>query len=160
MLNIINNLKPFFEDTYREISVREYAKEINISPPTASKTLKKLEKEQILKKREFKKNHLFRANKESDIFGDLARIYWKSLLREKLRSLHEEVLLKKIILFGSIAKAENTHKSDLDLFINMSRKKINTEKINLNREIELHFREELKNKDLKSNINEGIIIFS
>ena len=48
MLNIINNLKPFFEDCYGRINVREYARIIKISPPTASKILLELNKEGLL----------------------------------------------------------------------------------------------------------------
>ena len=35
MLNIINNLRPFIEDCYRRISVREYSRLLKVSPPTA-----------------------------------------------------------------------------------------------------------------------------
>ena len=48
MLDIFNRLKPFFEDTAAEISVRQYAKSIRVSPPTASKVLKELHKENLL----------------------------------------------------------------------------------------------------------------
>ena len=48
MLNIINNLKPFIEDSYRRINVREYSRLMKISPPTASKTLFELSKEGLL----------------------------------------------------------------------------------------------------------------
>ena len=48
MLNIINSLKPFIEDCYRRINVREYARIMKISPPTASKILFELNKEELL----------------------------------------------------------------------------------------------------------------
>ena len=57
MLTIFNNLKPFFEDNYRRISVREYARIIKISPPSASKLLNNLEKEGLLTKE--KKNYTY-----------------------------------------------------------------------------------------------------
>ena len=52
MLEIINNLAPFFEDCYRRISVREYSKIIKVSPPTASKILMEYYKEGLLKRQE------------------------------------------------------------------------------------------------------------
>ena len=58
MLDILNNLGAFFEDCYRRISVREYAKIMNISPPTASKILTEYSKEGILIK-EAERNYLF-----------------------------------------------------------------------------------------------------
>ena len=48
MLKIINNLKPFFEDCYRRINIREYSRLMKISPPTASKLLYKFNKEGLL----------------------------------------------------------------------------------------------------------------
>lgn len=48
MLDIINNLKPFFEDCYRRINVREYSRLMKISPPTASKLLSKYHKLNLL----------------------------------------------------------------------------------------------------------------
>jgi len=54
MLKIINNLKPFIEDNYREINVREYARLNKISPPTASKLLNYYKTQEILRKKEDK----------------------------------------------------------------------------------------------------------
>jgi len=82
MLKIFNDLKPFLEDTTIELSVRDFAKLTNTTPPTASKTLKQLEKESNLEKREFKKSHLYRINKDSDFFENLSIIFWKHLLRK------------------------------------------------------------------------------
>lgn len=52
MLKIINDLTPFFEDCYREISVREYARIMSISPPTASKLLSYYCSEKLLVKKQ------------------------------------------------------------------------------------------------------------
>ena len=81
MLQIINILKPFFEDCYRRINVREYGRIIKVSPPTASKILKNFEKEKILKKEREDPYLYYYANKDSDLFIDLSRIYWKSKLK-------------------------------------------------------------------------------
>ena len=48
MLDIINNLTLFFEDNYAKINVRRYSRIMKISPPTASKLLKKYEEENLL----------------------------------------------------------------------------------------------------------------
>ena len=48
MLKIINDLRPFFEDCYRRVNVREYAKIMHISPPTASKILDSYHHENLL----------------------------------------------------------------------------------------------------------------
>ena len=54
MLNIINDLDCFFEDCYRRVNVREYARIKGISPPTASKILTNYQKEGLLFKEEYR----------------------------------------------------------------------------------------------------------
>ena len=76
MLKIFNDLVQFFEDNYRRINVREYARIQHISPPTASKLLDEFYKDGLLKKEEEKNYILYFANKENRIFIDLQRIYW------------------------------------------------------------------------------------
>ena len=160
MLKIFNLMKPFFEDVYREISVREYAKEIRASPPTASKTLKEFEKENMLISSKRGIYIFFRGNMESFLFKGFSSLYWQSLLFSLTEELHKQVLFRKIILFGSLAKAENTKNSDIDLYIDIERRTINAEDIEkkLRREMQLHFKESLKNPHLRKNIEKGITI--
>ena len=74
MLDIFNKLQYFFEDCYRRINVREYAKLMKISPPTASKMLSEFQNEGLLKKEIDKGYHLFYANKENQQFIGLSRL--------------------------------------------------------------------------------------
>lgn len=158
MLNIFNNLAPFFEDVYRELGVRECARLMNISPPTASKLLKGLAKETLLIQKKERNLILFRANRENPAFKDLAKAYWTTKLSKELENLHSQTLYCKIILFGSISKIENTINSDIDIFIDASKKEIDTTELEktLNRKIQLHFKEELNNEYLKENIEKGM----
>ncbi|MBI2109906.1 ArsR family transcriptional regulator [Candidatus Woesearchaeota archaeon] len=160
MLKIFNRLRPFIEDVYREISVREYSKEVKISPPTASKQLKELDREGLLISNQRGIYLYFRANRESYLFKQLARLYWYSVLYHITKRVYEELSYKRIILFGSLSKAENTKNSDIDLFLDISPRKIDTLEIQkvLKRAIQLHFSNELKNKYLKENIEQGILI--
>lgn len=159
MLKIINNLEPFFNDVYIEISVREYSRITKVSPPTASKLLNGLNSENLLKKREFRNLNLFRANLESDIFKDFAKIYWKTRLRAELKILHEKSIYKRMVVFGSISKCENTTKSDIDIFMDSEKREFELTSIKkrLGRDIDLHFREESKN--LEKNIRSGLVLF-
>ena len=77
MLKIFYLLQPFIENTEREISVREYAKERIVSPPTASKILKAFHTENILIKRKLGVYYFFKANKENFVFDDLSKTYKK-----------------------------------------------------------------------------------
>ena len=160
MLKIFNDLKPFFEDVYKEVSVRQYAKAIKISPPTASKMLKDYEKENLLILDEKGIYIYFRANRENYIFRNLAKLYWYSVIYPLTKSLHEKILYRCIILFGSLAKAENTSGSDVDLYLDIDEREVDISEMKgvLKREIQLHFKKSMKNNYLKENIEEGIII--
>ncbi|MGE0792958.1 MAG: nucleotidyltransferase domain-containing protein [Candidatus Woesearchaeota archaeon] len=157
MLKIINTLTPFFEDCYRRINVREFARIQKISPPTASKELEELFKKNILKKELDKQYIYYYANKDSDIFVDLSRIYWKSILNPVVDFLEKELLNPIVILFGSLSKAEVTTNSDIDLaIITKSNKDLNLEKFErkLKRNIQTFVFKEL---DKKNNLHNNIL---
>ncbi len=160
MLKLFNVLRPFFEDVYSEISVREYAKLVKISPPTASKELKELEKEDLLISNKKGIYIYFRANKENYAFKNLAKIYWYNTFYALTEELHDKINYGRMILFGSLAKAENTKNSDADIFLDTEKKDIAVSDMQkkLKRTIQLHFRDELKNENLKANIEQGVII--
>ncbi len=162
MLKIINDLEPFFEDNYRRIHVREFAKLQKISPPTASKRLESLNKENLIKKEIDKQYYYYFANKDSFIFKDLQRIYWKEKL-EKVGLIEEitnQTFNPTIILFGSLAKAEAKVNSDIDLaIITISSKELDLRKFEkkLNKEIQI-FKFKTINDiplELKNNILDG-----
>lgn len=163
MLKIFNELSPFIEDCYREIGIREYSRIMGITPPTASKILKKFESEKLLKKREDKRYLLFRTDRQSDILKDLSRIYWKQKLKKLINYLNQEFHDPSIILFGSLAKLEAKKDSDIDLAILSNiNKNFNLgryEKL-LQRNIQLFVFKSLDNikKELRINILNGYLI--
>jgi predicted nucleotidyltransferase len=162
MLEIINNLVPFFEDCYRRINVREYAKIANISPPTASKLLAYYHKEGILKKERYRNYIFFYANKDDEIFIDFSRIYWKIKLNEITEFANKKLFNPCIVLFGSLAKAEVKKDSDIDLAVFASKEisfKIFESK--LKRKIQVFLFKSLgdiKSKELANNILNGCIL--
>jgi|SRR3989344_940165 len=163
MLKIINNLQPFFEDCYRELNVREYAKQAKISPPTASKLLKGWTAEELLKQREEHNRLLFSASRET-VFRDLARIYWGQRLKRVIAAIEGHSTVPVVMLFGSLAKAEAKGDSDVDIAIFAPEKNIiDMEPFakHLKREINLHwFRSmsEIPNPHLRNNIINGYIL--
>ncbi len=166
MLEIFNSLKPFFEDNYGRINVREYARLQKISPPSASKVLKNLEKEGLLVSQEDRRYLYFYARREDIQFIGLQKVYYTYLFRELglMAYLEKELVSPVVILFGSIVKAELNKNSDIDLTIfSVSEKKLdlsNFEK-KLKRTIQV-FRfkgqGEVKNKMFLNNILNGLII--
>ncbi len=163
MLNILNNLKPFFEDCYRRINVREYSRIIKISPPTASKLLSSYNKEGLLLIQKDKNYIYYYANKNSKDFIDLSRIYWRNRLSKISDYLNKKMLNPTIILFGSLAKAETKIDSDIDLCIIAHKKTIklaNFEK-KLKRKIQLFLFnsiKEINNPELTNNIINGYVL--
>jgi predicted nucleotidyltransferase len=162
MLTIFNNLKEFFEDNYKAVSIREYARIKKISPPHASKILNNLQKEGLLDKEEDRGYHFFKAGRENPIFKSLQHAYYQQKLSNLIVFIEEEFFSPVIILFGSFAKAEIIEKSDIDIAIfTKSTKSINLEKFEkkLGREIQLFiFKDQrsIKNKELLHNILNGV----
>lgn len=160
MLKIINELSPFFEDCYRRINVREYAKLMSISPPTASKILDSYYSESLLLKEKFRNYIMFYANKDSKQFTDLSRIYWSIKLKELVDIMEKKLIAPTIVLFGSLSKAETKADSDIDLAVFAHKKDLKTELFEkkLKRKVEIFwFRsiKDIKNKELANNIING-----
>ena len=166
MLKIFNNLEPFFNDCYRRINVREYARLRKISPPSASQLLKDLKKENLLIKEKERNYIYYAANIKDSLFIDLSRIYWSYIMKRVgiVERLKNEMISQSIILFGSLSKAEAKHNSDLDIAIfTTSKKQIDLSDFEkkLKRKIQvIMFKEmeDVKNKDLLGNILNGHII--
>jgi len=163
MLKIINDLKPFFEDCYQRINVREYAKLMRISPPTASKLLSYYNSEGLLKRESYRNYLFFFANKESPNFIDLSRMYWRHRLSSLTAFLEKELLEPTIVLFGSLAKAEAKRDSDVDLAIFSQRKRIDVSVFEkkLKRKIQIFwFRSfsDIRSRELTNNILNGYVL--
>lgn len=163
MLKIINELKPFFEDCYRRINVREYAKIMHISPPTASKILSYYNVENLLLKEKYRNYILFYSNKESKGFIDLSRIYWDYRLKEVADLMVKKLTGPTVILFGSLSKAEAKYDSDVDLAVFAHQKELDISSFErkLKRKIQVYWfksLKDIKNKELANNITNGFIL--
>lgn len=163
MLRIINNLKPFFEDCYRRISVREYAKLIKVSPPTASKLLSCYNSEKLLLKENYRNYILYYANKESKQFINLSKIYWTYMLKDLIDFMEKNLNSPTIILFGSLSRAENKADADVDLAVFAHKKNLNlnTFEKKLKRKVQLFWfksLKDIKNRELANNIINGHIL--
>ena len=164
MLKILNDLKPFFEDNYRRINVREYARLREISPPTASKFLSGLEKEKLLRREKERRFILYVANRENRTFIILSRLYWYSKIEKSglLEYLQKEFINPTVILFGSFSEAEVVPQSDIDLVLfSVSKKGVDLRLFEkkLNRKIHLLVFKDIKdisNKNLLRNILKGM----
>ena len=123
MLKIFNDLETFFQNNYKRINVREYARIRKISPPSASTLLNNLKDENLLKREDERIYNYFMANRSNKIFIDFLRAYWSIKLKVLIEYLDNELLNPLIILFGSFSKAEIKNDSDIDLAIFTASKK-------------------------------------
>ncbi len=163
MLKIINDLQPFFEDCYRRISVREYARVRSISPPTASTLLALYHKKGLLCREEYRNFIFYYANKGNKVFIDLSRLYWGITLSDLITEFEKKLTSPTIVLFGSLAKAEVKQDSDIDLAVFAHKKKINFSVFEkkLKRNIQVFWfssLNEIKNKELANNIINGYVL--
>ncbi|MBI2523255.1 nucleotidyltransferase domain-containing protein [Candidatus Woesearchaeota archaeon] len=163
MLKIIEELSPFFDDCYRRINVREYAKLMKMSPPTASKVLDSYYSESLLLKEKFRNYILFYANKDSGQFIVLSRLYWSINLKEMMDTMEKSLVAPTIVLFGSLSKAEAKADSDIDLAVFAHKKDFKTELFEkkLKRKIEIFWfasLKDIKNKELANNIINGYVL--
>jgi len=163
MLEIINNLRLFFEDCYRRINVREYSRLMKISPPTASKLLSEFNKEKLLLMEKDRNYIFYYANKNNKIFADLSKIYWNLRLDNLVDFLNKNLTNPTIILFGSLSKAETKNDSDIDICIIGHKRELDIKNFenNLKRKIQLFFFssiKDIKNKELANNIINGHIL--
>ena len=163
MLKIINDLVPFFEDCYRRINVREYAKIIGISPPTASGLLNNYKNEGLLLMEKYKNYILFYANKDSKQFIGLSKLYWACKIRELVEFIAKKTTTPTIVLFGSLSKAESKINSDIDIAIFAIKRELDLNHFEkkLKRKIQIFWFQSIntiKNKELANNIINGYVL--
>lgn len=163
MLKIFNYLQLFFNDCYRRINVREYARLQRISPPTASTLLAAYEKERLLEQEKDRRFVFYVAHRENNIFIALSRIYWGQRLERFLLYLEKELFDSTVILFGSLAKAEVKADSDIDIAIIGRKKQLNLQPYEreLGRKLQVFWFssvKEIKPPELAINIINGYLL--
>lgn len=167
-----NTVKSLFMDyPEKAFHIREIAKSTGVNPMTARKYLSELEEEGFvieapskLRVKDYKlntENELVRLEKTC---YNIKRIFSSGLIN----FLNEELAYPAIILFGSMAKGEDSSDSDIDLFVySETKKEVGLEKYEkeLKRSIQLFLmnrkefeRSKEKNKNLVNNILNGIKI--
>ncbi len=104
----------------REISVREFSREIGIAPPNMSKALKGLALENVLVWRRFGNSIVYRLNKGHFLADKIIIPLFKNeamAKKELERKIikHIDFSFESIILFGSVAKGREKSDSDIDL---------------------------------------------
>jgi len=107
------------------MSEREIASILKVSHMTINRTLQKLAKVNFVNFATIGRAHLWKINRKSYAFKVLSTLIYempstkdplKDLKRVILKNL-PRTLIKKAVLFGSVAKGEEKPNSDIDIFI-------------------------------------------
>ncbi len=166
------------------MSEREIASVLNVSHMSVNRTMRELGELNFVNFVTIGKAHLWRVNRKSYAFRVLSELF-KGVtgIKEPLEDLKEillnnlpKTLIKKVVLFGSIAKASERSNSDIDVFVLVknkeSKKKLESQIDKLsNMCLEAYGNrlapyilteqeiEQKKNLKIVSEINKGIQIF-
>ncbi len=154
----------FFINPSARLRVRHIEKTVKIPLPSAIKYSDELEKEGILKSSIVSGVKLYTADRSSEAFllekklFNIKGLYTSGLVKH----LIEEHQNPTVVVFGSYAKGEDIETSDIDLYIE-STKKINLDKFEsiLKRKIQVFAYKNIKsieNKQLSNSIINGIVL--
>jgi len=107
------------------MSEREIASVLKVSHMSANRTMRELGELNFVNFVTIGKAHLWRVNRKSYAFRVLSELFkGVSGIKEPLEDLKKillnnlpKTLIKKVVLFGSIAKASERSNSDIDVFV-------------------------------------------
>lgn len=155
-------IESFFEEPNRIFMLRELSRITKIPKSTVERNLKLLLKEKLIIKKEMKG---YIANEESPEYKFRKKIFAIEKIHKSkiLEYLEDTFLPRTVILFGSFSKGEYTKSSDIDIFIQSTETKYNTEKYEkiLKHDINIVFEEDLNklSSELFNNIINGVKLY-
>lgn len=144
MENILIKITTYFlKHPYKEIYLRGLARELKLSPYSIKKYVDMLIKEGIIGGQRKANLRYFKANTENLFYRYLKIAFnLKVILDSKLLEFLKENIpnLSAIVLFGSVARGEDTKSSDIDLVVIGKRKYLSLREIEtkLKREVKPH----------------------
>jgi predicted nucleotidyltransferase len=156
-----NVAEVFFAEPTKVHYIKEISRIIHLAPTSVKNHIQELVKEGLIEEtdKEIFKGYLARRdNPEFIFYKKISNLI--SIKSSKLQDYLKEHYPKAIILFGSYDKGEDIENSDIDLFIDSKKFRVDAEKFGkiLKRNIHLVFKEEAE-KSLLESINQGTILF-
>ena len=151
----------FFIEPTKVHFVKEISRKVDLAHTSVNKHLSTLLEMGLIKKTKGDIYSGFKATRENEDFIFQKKLDNLIILRESgLTKELSDKYPKNMILFGSFNKGEDIESSDIDLFIDSKKFKINLDKFEkyLNRKIHLIFKEEVS-KSLMSSIENGSIVY-
>lgn len=120
-INLDKVLEVFYENPGKRFTVREISKRTKIPKSTGHKYLVELEKQGWLKEGQAANTDIFKIKKS---FFYIDKLYKSGLID----FLKEELSPSCIILFGSFRKGESDKDSDIDLFVESNKARVDLAK--------------------------------
>lgn len=119
-------LRNFLMYPDQEFYTNEISRKIGIGSGTVNNFLRKIHKDDILKKEKVGNVHLYKLNNELEIVKHLKIVH--TLLELKKHKFTDQFLkindtIISLVLYGSHANGENDSKSDIDILIILNKKK-------------------------------------
>ena len=161
----IRVLEVFFKEPTKIHFIKEISKRIKLAPTSVRKYIKEFLEEGLIKVREARPFNGYVANRDSEEFIFLKRVYNLLSIKDLRKELIETFYPEAIVLFGSFALGEDIEESDIDLVIitKGKKKRIDLSKYEneLGRKIHLIVIDNLKrvNKNVRKKILNGIVIW-
>ena len=151
----------FFVEPTKVHFIKEISRKINLAHTSVKNHVTALVDEGLVEENNsgiFKGYKARRDNPEFIFYKKLSNLL--NLKSSKIVDLLKEHYPKSIILFGSYDKGEDIETSDIDIFVNSKKFKINLKKSEdyLKRRLHLVFKEEA-GKSLIESINQGTLLF-
>lgn len=164
--NLYRVLGVFFDDPLPQgigFQLREISRKIDLAPKSVKIYLDELEKENLVIKKKHRIHNypIYYTNRDDDHFRFLKRIDIMKRIKESefLDYLSDKCMPEVIILFGSASKGEDIKDSDIDLFLQCDKKKLDLKKYEkkLKRKINIFFEKNFDklSEELKMNIING-----
>jgi predicted nucleotidyltransferase len=153
-LLVLNALKYFVENPYNKIHLREFSRNLKISPNSANRFLDLFLKEGFVIEERIANLRYFKANLESVSFRQLKKLFCVKKIEDSGLLNELKDFCFSLVLFGSCSKGLDDENSDMDfVIITKNENKVKTifkkyEK-KFNREVSLHIFTSLKWKKQK-----------
>ena len=158
----------FFIYPNKEMYLTQISKYVKIAHTSVKNNLDILLNKGIITEkidRKGKRNYpIYKANINSEIYKKYKKLLNYSQIIESglIEFLKDNLMPKSIVLFGSYQRGENSEDSDIDIFVECKKEKLDLTKFKklLKRNIQLHFKGDFKKypKELKNNIINGVIL--
>ncbi|MFH1054124.1 MAG: nucleotidyltransferase domain-containing protein [Candidatus Woesearchaeota archaeon] len=158
----------FFINPTKDHYLKQISRDLKIAHTSVKNYLDEFVKSGIIKKISQKRGKrtfpVYKANYNDSVFRYYKSIFNFLALNDSglINHLNDLLISKSIVLFGSFQRGEDVEDSDIDIFIECSKKEINLKKFEkiLKRKIQLHFNNNFPSypKELKNNIINGTVL--